>query len=995
MNLRGIVLAVLVVSVLPWAGCTQQSTTVPVRSLERSGRVSFVCLNNPTSAEPGVQLDTCFPPATPFASNDYVSGPHVLGLVTQTSRGEVAVIDVTAQTVLDADITVPGFNFLPVGALPTDIASTPGGNATFVASGDPVRPGIFAIPSARLPGQAQAQKPMLASWPACSLDAVPTALTIVPDHTGNHPGLCNASVTPTAPTPGFDLSNETQVYGRLKILATLAESGTVVVIDAQELLARKPGTFDPCPIDGAPIKLQAVEPGASDNDAGPSGQAADAATPEASVDGAATADAGAPVSDATAPVADAGTDVDAGAVDQPSCSVRVAASPTPSLISHPVDTALADDGRLFISDDQASVIHVLDTTDPCNITEKAPLLPFSAADPSRAVVSTSIAVSPILTDMKRYVYAVDSLGGGTVMVFDVSPDSTTRRPLLRPDIKTNPFEPPDRIAFSSAVQGLIFVTRELPRFTTPGGQLPRAIKCDPAVSDPNNPAYIYRPDNFQTDGAGPHTLRGTFAFAILASGRISVVDVDDYDAACRRPAVSDDMSLGCSGQLMGNVSSTTPLFSASGENSCNIVERHRIRSNVFFANATNAGQNAPAMQIPPALFDKTGTLLSTDTSRPEAAGRPRLLGPSLANKSVDTRSLLATITSGSGIPDDAIDLDLNSDPSKSLRNWVTFDLREPRSHFTQSWLVTFEGILPPFVGRRGRFQCLTDKPATECENGPNASSFVLYDSSIGFCDSGAQGVAIAQAQGMSPPSGDVVQVLEPLPDPADPYWATVANVCNPNACQLTYGTPDDPLPARDFIVDTSYEDRLVLQPDALGQRAAAPLACCFPYPLAYTVRAGKQWLVTGGTTNYLHHIIPDPTAADPSTARCIVSCDTNLALRNSRAFELTPGSPIPTYDPPGPGVFQNPELRFVLWAPAKPETCTPPNVCVLRDSYFTFVETGGFVPLEVGLSTLPVIVQSVQFVRSLDELALPDSVSQGLMLFDVGALSSNGVRVFN
>src|SRR4051794_14496805 len=40
-------------------GCTQQPLTVPVRSLENSGAVSFVCLNPPGMGEPGLALDTC------------------------------------------------------------------------------------------------------------------------------------------------------------------------------------------------------------------------------------------------------------------------------------------------------------------------------------------------------------------------------------------------------------------------------------------------------------------------------------------------------------------------------------------------------------------------------------------------------------------------------------------------------------------------------------------------------------------------------------------------------------------------------------------------------------------------------------------------------------------------------------------------------------------------------------------------------------------------
>jgi hypothetical protein len=254
------------------------------------------------------------------------------------------------------------------------------------------------------------------------------------------------------------------------------------------------------------------------------------------------------------------------------------------------------------------------------------------------------------------------------------------------------------------------------------------------------------------------------------------------------------------------------------------------------------------------------------------------------------------------------------------------------------------------------------------------------------------------------PSGDIVQVTENLPDPADPYWTTVEGVCSHATCEQLYGTADVPRDGREFPIDTAYEDRLVLAPSLA--RKTAPLACCFPYPTSYTIRAGKQWLVTGSTTGYLHHEIPDPTAPNPSTARCILSCDKNLELRRSRAVELPrtmidPADPTKTRIIPTPapkyddkvGVFRNPQIRFVLWQPVQ----CPDNKCPVqdRDTFFSFVESGGFVPLEIGLSTLPVMVGSVRFVRGIDQLALPDSVSQGLMLFDLGALSANGVRVFN
>ena len=64
--------------------------------------------------------------------------------------------------------------------------------------------------------------------------------------------------------------------------------------------------------------------------------------------------------------------------------------------------------------------------------------------------------------MKRFVYAVDARGGGSLMVFDVSEGSTDRRPLLRSDVAVDPFEPPDRLTISAPVEDITFAKHEIP-----------------------------------------------------------------------------------------------------------------------------------------------------------------------------------------------------------------------------------------------------------------------------------------------------------------------------------------------------------------------------------------------------------------------------------------------------------------------------------------------------------------------------------------------------
>ena len=119
---------------------------------------------------------------------------HLFALVTQTTRGEVAVVDLTAGGVVDVDPTTPGINFLPVGRLPSDIAATADGTMVYVGSADPNAPSIFALPSSLILGDSQyfdggevdsdgvRPIPDLTTWPVCSLPQAPGAVRILPNN---------------------------------------------------------------------------------------------------------------------------------------------------------------------------------------------------------------------------------------------------------------------------------------------------------------------------------------------------------------------------------------------------------------------------------------------------------------------------------------------------------------------------------------------------------------------------------------------------------------------------------------------------------------------------------------------------------------------------------------------------------------------------------------------------------------------------------------------
>ena len=62
-------------------------------------------------------------------------------------------------TVVDLDHSTPGINFLPVGALPTDVAVAPDGMMTFVAAAEVNKPAVYGVPSYRLLGDSQGIHP--------------------------------------------------------------------------------------------------------------------------------------------------------------------------------------------------------------------------------------------------------------------------------------------------------------------------------------------------------------------------------------------------------------------------------------------------------------------------------------------------------------------------------------------------------------------------------------------------------------------------------------------------------------------------------------------------------------------------------------------------------------------------------------------------------------------------------------------------------------------
>ena len=188
MSLVGLTLAVGTLIVILGgvnASCSQTPTNVPVRTFEIAQKIDVVCMqvndeNGNAIPQPvPVAQDNCGPVAV--GVNGAALEYHLMAVVTQLGRGELAVVDLTAGNVVDEDKSTPGIKFITVGAIPTDVAVAPDARMTFVSSADPDKPALYGIDNRRLLGDSTglAIAPLkLTDLFACALPQPPGNLTV-------------------------------------------------------------------------------------------------------------------------------------------------------------------------------------------------------------------------------------------------------------------------------------------------------------------------------------------------------------------------------------------------------------------------------------------------------------------------------------------------------------------------------------------------------------------------------------------------------------------------------------------------------------------------------------------------------------------------------------------------------------------------------------------------------------------------------------------------
>ncbi len=979
----------------------------------------------PIQAVP-VTADHCTPVPTGTDLTTTTVPFHLLAVVTQTLRGELAVVNLTAQHVVDTSLALPGINFLPVGQNPTDVVVTPDAQKVFVTSAYVNKPAIYMIPSTHLLGDSEvlaepsqaAEQVTLPTWPACSLPQAPGRMVVVP--TGSAAGDAGDAGAGS----GYEIVVVMPGNG-------IDEDALVGVIDTAAFDSIAPGSLAPCPISQT-IHL------AENKAALPSSWTPGPTWPlglpyvDGGVDLFATDAGGAGVQPSTdyhlplwscPALAHAGL-ADAGAPD---------ASPiatTPGNVVH--GKSIATDGKfVFVSDDQMPFIHVIDTRTPGTLSEIAPLLATSVADPSRVVTTSELAISPVTRDYKRYLYAVDATQGNSVMVYDVTdPENGPRTPLRRPNGELDPLQPADRIAFNAPVSTITFARHD---FAVPGntGATPTGVLCNPNPNAGPGQGIEYRANGTISVPLGPTRLRGVFAFATLSNGQVVAVDVDDWDAPCRRP-----LSL-VAGAKPGSLAFPEPgsndvdpyhapaaaatglsdaggILSVSNETMWPIIQPNRIRSSSLVVDDLTGvnGLHDPAIPTAPQLL-VNGAPVSL------AASSYALLTAAFPNFST---TVAAT-------------------PQPAPPNvYMAHDV--PEAHVAdQTWNITYEGALPGFDGVAG------DLSTTD-----NFATLQLSSSSASFCGHGvedrrvaAQRFAALQVddQAYSPANttmiptkldqriGDYVQITDDIvgvpnpldagtlvPDPSDPYWSSDQDCWGPigsndpkvrqQVCIDKFGAyGQDQNAQRDFPILEASEDHLVLgrylYTDATNRptngRIVAPrdtttqadfqmAKCCFHNQAHFHVRTGAEWVAVGSVSGYLHHVVPDATKA------CVESCDPAQVLLNARVTEtavaLPGGFPAVAPGRNSPFALRNPMFSFYLSAPVVTgnDAATLFSVSV-RDDAWQFTTRGQYGAEGVSLvgTNGSVVPQSSMFIPSLGAVGVVDGSANGLFIIDLNTLS--------
>lgn len=310
--------------------------------------------------------------------------------------------------------------------------------------------------------------------------------------------------------------------------------------------------------------------------------------------------------------------------------------------------------RLYVGDDGAAVVHALEGFP----LREVATIPFGVRTRSLALTGwaragragCSASADPDHCGFAQYLYGV-STEDGSVHVWDLARGAAVRpnrmpspNPLGR---RLDPTQPEDRVALPAPAMALVAMnTPEYDEVTDPLD--PSRAIVNAAVPCEAGPC---------TSGVtpAPTVLRGAFVGALLRTGELAIIDLDDYDAACR------EVSCGTNG-----ATTRTPYrhIRHAPRASVALTEAPKVSAlPVFAAPVQGGGQNAPV----------------TEAS----------ISPVIACEATRTRGRAQSCAEGSSFGVELTHTDVDAASGGSRARVVDAYLAR-----NEAWTFTWEGVIP-------------------------------------------------------------------------------------------------------------------------------------------------------------------------------------------------------------------------------------------------------------------------------------------------------------
>lgn len=636
-------------------GCNQNVINTPIRSFDRPSDVALACNQfNPRLGMGGQfyarPLDDCRPDrAASLTFTDSLGrriSPFLRGLVANSARGELALVDASGGALISLNRAVPGFGFLPLGSLPEHIR----------ASND----GCFAVTS---------------NLDSCDLSLVDLVtlynspfVTQQPDM-GSYADRVVRRLVPAVLVPGTDPPQYRRLGARPTWIEFAPESTAASIDDATGRCSggsyRAWVALPGCQL-VAELDLSQLSSGAGLVDVPVVNAIQFTASGAQVVADVSTLSCPAECGGGTeVPVVDAGAPGDGGLPAGSCATPRNPTAPAPATLAVDVEGGV---GRLFIGDlgREAITVVPIDSASGLLGTPRAIRLEACATGVS------AVRVSP-RSQAGKFLYAVARDASVRVIDLDreveceTNPDPrllTNRDPLLYDRVP-----PPDPLTgarrygcfpLGDPATPPRSATATSPGISLPGGSLPRDVAFVHVDQLPPPTASNQSPPR-----ASPGFLVGDFAWIVASDGRATLINVFD---GCPEPNVPQSTGLGftpaCS--VDNAIPSRLAALSYFGHPLAQESERlsHRIRpGSDRFAIPANPQDTSGTPRIPDESNPFTLTIAGTTT--------------------IDTGNTLPSLVRGT--------FRHPTDSSRNDRFSVAFnDLTLARN---ETWSLVWEGVL--------------------------------------------------------------------------------------------------------------------------------------------------------------------------------------------------------------------------------------------------------------------------------------------------------------